>query len=68
MEKNSPAPAREAVRKLNRYWEMLIDWNGRMDLTSVPPQEMAERHFLDSLLPLRDTPGTTAKAWASTSA
>ena len=42
----------EAVRKLNRYWEMLIDWNGRMDLTSVPPQEMAERHFLDSLLPL----------------
>ena len=42
----------EAVRKLNRYWEMLIDWNGRMDLTSVPPQEMAERHFLESLLPL----------------
>ena len=42
----------EAVNKLNRYWEMLVDWNGRMDLTSVPPEEMAERHFLDSLLPL----------------
>ena len=42
----------EAIQKLNRYWDMLIDWNGRMDLTSVPPEEMAERHFLDSLLPL----------------
>ena len=42
----------EAIEELNRYWEMLIDWNGRMDLTSVPPQEMGEKHFLDSLLPL----------------
>ena len=42
----------EAIQKLNRYWEMLIDWNGRMDLTSVPPEDMPERHFLDSLLPL----------------
>ena len=31
---------------------MLIDWNGRMDLTSVPPEDMPEKHFLDSLLPL----------------
>ncbi len=42
----------EAVQKLNRYLEMLIDWNGRMDLTSVPPEDMPEKHFLDSLLPL----------------
>ena len=42
----------EAVNKLNRYGEMLVDWNARMDLTSVPPEEMAEKHFLDSLLPL----------------
>ncbi|MBQ6960801.1 MAG: 16S rRNA (guanine(527)-N(7))-methyltransferase RsmG [Clostridia bacterium] len=42
----------DAIEKLNRYLEMLIDWNGRMDLTSVPPQDMAEKHFLDSLLPL----------------
>jgi 16S rRNA (guanine527-N7)-methyltransferase len=26
-----------------------------MDLTSVPPEEMAEKHFLDSLLPLART-------------
>lgn len=44
--------AETSVKKLNRYLEMLIDWNGRMDLTSVPPKEMPERHFLDSLLPL----------------
>ena len=42
----------EAVTKLNRYLELLIDWNGRMDLTSVPPEDMPEKHFLDSLLPL----------------
>lgn len=42
----------EAIPKLNRYLGMLIDWNGRMDLTSVPTEEMPERHFLDSLLPL----------------
>ena len=42
----------DAVQKLNRYWAMLIDWNGRMDLTSVPPRDMGEKHFLDSLLPL----------------
>ena len=42
----------EAIQKLNRYGDMLVDWNGRMDLTSVPLEEMAERHFLDSLLPL----------------
>lgn len=42
----------DAVQKLNRYWAMLIDWNGRMDLTSVPPRDIGEKHFLDSLLPL----------------
>ena len=42
----------DVLPKLNRYWDMLIDWNGRMDLTSVPPQGMGEKHFLDSLLPL----------------
>ncbi|NLD84270.1 MAG: 16S rRNA (guanine(527)-N(7))-methyltransferase RsmG [Clostridiales bacterium] len=40
---------------LETYFDMLSDWNERMDLTSVPPAEMPARHFLDSLLPLRDT-------------
>ena len=46
---------REALEGLQAYLAMLIEWNGRMDLTSVPPEEMAEKHFLDSLLPLSRT-------------
>lgn len=37
---------------LERYHGLLLDWNSRMDLTSVSGEEMAARHFLDSLLPL----------------
>lgn len=42
-----------ALRGLAVYQDMLADWNERMDLTNVPREEMAARHFLDSLLPLR---------------
>lgn len=48
--------APEAIDQLDAYLALLIDWNQRMDLTSVPDSEMAERHFLDSLLPLSRTP------------
>lgn len=41
-----------AARALNRYHDLLLEWNARMDLTSVSQQDMAQRHFLDSLLPL----------------
>lgn len=41
-----------AVRGLEKYLELLIQWNEQMDLTSVPKEEMAQRHFADSLLPL----------------
>lgn len=49
----SVSPA--SLDRLNVYLSMLKDWNLRMDLTSVPDDEMAERHFLDSLLPLART-------------
>ena len=42
----------ESLEKLNTYHEMLLDWNTRMDLTSVSEEHMAVRHFMDSLLPL----------------
>ena len=42
----------DRVFALNVYHDMLLDWNTRMDLTSVPDAEVANRHFLDSLLPL----------------
>ena len=41
-----------ALKKLSLYREMLLDWNTRMDLTSVSDAETVQRHFLDSLLPL----------------
>ena len=44
--------APDRMDALNVYHDLLIDWNTRMDLTSVPDAEIARRHFLDSLLPL----------------
>ena len=43
-----------AVGQLNVYGDMLLDWNRRMDLTSVSDADTGVRHFLDSLLPLRE--------------
>lgn len=40
--------------QLDAYHQMLMAWNARMDLTSVPGEDMPVRHFLDSLLPLRE--------------
>ncbi len=42
------------VSRLNLYGAMLLDWNRRMDLTSVSEDDTGIRHFLDSLLPLRE--------------
>ena len=39
---------------MGRYRDMLLDWNTRMDLTNVSEQDTVRRHFLDSLLPLRE--------------
>ena len=44
----------QAVEQLNVYAAILLDWNRRMDLTSVSDSDTGLRHFLDSLLPLRE--------------
>lgn len=45
--------AQELPDMLSRYHEMLLDWNSRMDLTAVTEEdEMIDRHYMDSLLPL----------------
>ena len=44
----------QAVEQLNQYAGMLLEWNRRMDLTSVSDSDTGIRHFLDSLLPLRE--------------
>ena len=44
----------DRTEALERYRAMLLDWNARMDLTSVSEEDLGARHFVDSLLPLRD--------------
>lgn len=46
------APDDLACERLERYHALLLDWNSRIDLTNVPEEEMALRHYADSLLPL----------------
>lgn len=46
---------KDGAEKLEQYFALLLAWNQRMDLTSVPEADMPARHFLDSLLPLRET-------------
>ncbi len=52
LSENGVAVTPDAARRLEAYREILIDWNTRMDLTSVSEEDMAARHFLDSLAPL----------------
>lgn len=42
-----------AKDKLEKYYELLVDWNTRINLTAITdPVEVAQKHFADSLLPL----------------
>ena len=42
----------EAYGRLSRYADMLVDWNGRMNLTAITdPEGIAEKHFFDSVYP-----------------
>ena len=45
----------QAEEELETYHRLLLEWNERMDLTNVPEEEMALRHYADSLLPLSRT-------------
>ncbi len=38
--------------KMAAYHAMLLEWNRHIDLTNVPEEEMALRHYADSVLPL----------------
>ena len=46
--------SREAAQALARFHGLLTDWNSRMDLTAVLEEsEMVDRHYVDSLSPLK---------------
>jgi len=44
----------QAKQRLNDYAELLVEWNQKINLTTiVEPEEIAIKHFLDSLLLLK---------------
>lgn len=44
----------EQLGQFERYYQMLVDWNARVNLTAVTePEAVATLHFADSLLPLK---------------
>lgn len=47
----------EQLAQFETYYAMLVAWNARMNLTAITaPEEVAEKHFADSLLPLAHIP------------
>ena len=42
------------AEELKVYHDLLLQWNTKMDLTNVAPEEMALRHYADSLVPLKN--------------
>lgn len=46
--------SKEQVNKLQRYLELLLEWNRKMNLTAITePKQVAVKHFLDSALLLQ---------------
>ena len=42
------------IEQLKRYMELLLEWNEKMNLTAITdPEEIWEKHFLDSILPFK---------------
>ena len=43
------------AEQFNNYAELLVEWNQKINLTAITePQEIEEKHFLDSCLPFAD--------------
>ena len=48
-----PNLSEEACDKFVAYYDLLIDWNTRMNLTAITePEEVVKKHFYDSLAAL----------------
>ena len=51
------AASEQQLQQFVRYFELLIEWNGRMNLTAITsPAEVAQKHFADSLQSLKYIP------------
>lgn len=58
-----PSASNEQCDQFNAYYQLLIDWNSRMNLTAITdPEEVVKKHFLDSLsaMPYIPTGATVA--------
>lgn len=52
-----PGASEEQADKFIKYYELLIEWNEKMNLTAITEErEVAEKHFADSLLPMELIP------------
>lgn len=52
-----PGASKEQADKFIKYYELLIEWNEKMNLTAITEErEVAEKHFADSLLPMELIP------------
>ena len=50
LKRHIPNITEEACDKFVAYYELLIDWNARMNLTAITePDEVVRKHFIDSL-------------------
>ena len=50
---NIPGICERQAEQFSAYFHMLIDWNSRMNLTAITePLQVAQKHFMDSLLPM----------------
>lgn len=51
---NQISLSQEALGKLDRYAELLVDWNTKINLTAITdPEDIVYKHFLDSLIILK---------------
>ena len=58
LEKYLPEASADVKKKLLRYYELLIEWNSRINLTAITdPEGVAARHFADSILGAGFIPG-----------
>lgn len=47
----------EQIQQLNRYAQLLVEWNQKMNLTAITdPEGILIKHFLDSILPFSLVP------------
>ena len=50
---NIPGISERQAEQFSAYFHMLIDWNSRMNLTAITePLQVAQKHFMDSVLPM----------------